>query len=149
MQIGERIKQARKAKGLTQKEVAARAGMADSAIRKYEAGKQIPKIETLSRIADAIGCDMWELAPPSRAVSYGAMMADMDHRKWIEGWMDEGYTFSGPENDLIFAFSQMNADGQFCAVRLVQDLAQVPKYKKPSGGGPRAVDPQENDEGRA
>ncbi len=54
MTIGERIKSTRLAKGLTQKEVAIRCGIADSAIRKYETGKITPKVEMLERIASAL-----------------------------------------------------------------------------------------------
>lgn len=54
MTTGEKIRYLRKQKNLTQKEVAARCGMADSAIRKYESGKITPKLDTIQRIADAL-----------------------------------------------------------------------------------------------
>lgn len=149
MTQGELIKAKRKNAGLTQRELGERLGVSYQTVAQWENDLRNPKPETLKRISDALGCTIRDLLPPARAVSYGVLMADMDHRKWIEGWMDDGYTFSGPENDLIYAFSQMNDEGQFCAVRLVQDLAQVPKYKKFPGGGHGAVDPQENDKGRA
>ena len=101
--------------------------------------------EYLSKIAIALGCNIRDLVPPARETSTGVLMADMKHRQQMEELMDEGYTFSEREHDLIYACSQMNNDGQWALVHLAQDLAQVPKYKKPSGGGSRAVDPQEND----
>lgn len=61
MEIGDRIREIRLEKGLTQKQVAEKAGMADSAIRKYESGKQHPKIETLQRISMALGVDLFAL----------------------------------------------------------------------------------------
>ena len=54
MSIGEQIKAMRKIRGLTQKELAEKCSMADSAVRKYESGKIVPKIEMLKRIADAL-----------------------------------------------------------------------------------------------
>jgi transcriptional regulator with XRE-family HTH domain len=63
MTVGENIKKVRISKHLTQKEVATRCGMADSAIRKYESGKQTPKLDTLRRIAKALGVDWTELVP--------------------------------------------------------------------------------------
>lgn len=57
MTTGEKIRAARKAKGLTQAELGKRAGMKDSAIRKYESGGREPKIETLRRIANGLGVD--------------------------------------------------------------------------------------------
>ncbi len=54
MLIGEQIKAMRQIRGLTQKELAQKCSMADSAVRKYESGKIVPKIEMLKRIADAL-----------------------------------------------------------------------------------------------
>ena len=47
MPTGTKIKEIRKQKGLTQKQLGDLCGIADSNIRKYENGKQNPKIETL------------------------------------------------------------------------------------------------------
>lgn len=52
--MSDRIKLARTKKGATQKEIAQKSGMADSAIRKYESGKITPKLETLKKIAAAL-----------------------------------------------------------------------------------------------
>lgn len=52
---GEKIKQARLNSHMTQKQLAEKCGMADSAIRKYESGKVIPKVETVQKIAKALG----------------------------------------------------------------------------------------------
>ena len=54
MTIGQRIRERRKALGLTQKQLAELCGMADSAIRKYESGRITPKYQTLKKIADAL-----------------------------------------------------------------------------------------------
>lgn len=62
MTTGEKIKEARTQAGLTQKELATACGMADSAIRKYESGRQIPKTATLKRIADALGVVWYTLS---------------------------------------------------------------------------------------
>lgn len=48
------IKNARVKAGMTQKQLAEKSEMADSAIRKYESGRIVPKIRTLSRIAAAL-----------------------------------------------------------------------------------------------
>lgn len=63
MTTGELIRYVRKEKGMTQKQVADACGMADSAIRKYESGVQTPKLETLRRIATALGVEWTELVP--------------------------------------------------------------------------------------
>ena len=51
---GDRIKKYRIEKKLTQKKLGELCGIGDSNIRKYEAGNQNPKIETLQKIADAL-----------------------------------------------------------------------------------------------
>ena len=55
MTVGENIKRIRKEKGLTQKKLGELCGIAESNIRKYENGKQNPKIETVDKIASALG----------------------------------------------------------------------------------------------
>ncbi len=54
MSIGENIKQARRKKGYTQKQLAEKCNMYESQIRKYELGSANPKIETLQKIANAL-----------------------------------------------------------------------------------------------
>lgn len=53
--LGNRIKQIRAKKGLTQEGLAARSGLTKSYISLLEAGKKIPAISTLSQIASALG----------------------------------------------------------------------------------------------
>lgn len=55
MTIGEMLKKARLDAGLTQKQLAEKCEMADSAIRKYESGRIVPKIKTITKIASALG----------------------------------------------------------------------------------------------
>ncbi|MCH5249523.1 MAG: helix-turn-helix transcriptional regulator [Lachnospiraceae bacterium] len=61
MQIGENIKNLRIEKGMTQKQLGEKCGIADSAIRRYELGGANPKRETLKKIADALGVSIYEL----------------------------------------------------------------------------------------
>lgn len=71
MTIGENIKRIRQEKGLTQKQLGnlCNPSMADSAIRRYEAGKANPKIETIQKIADALNVSLDEFIPDSYDVS--------------------------------------------------------------------------------
>lgn len=54
MTIAERIRFARQAAGLTQKQLGERAGIAEPTIRKYELEKLNPKRSTLEKIANAV-----------------------------------------------------------------------------------------------
>ncbi len=55
MSRGERIRRYRKMKGLTQKSLAERIGLAESAVRNYELGLRDPSQETLAALSDALG----------------------------------------------------------------------------------------------
>ena len=53
--IGQKIRDARKAKGLTLKELGEKVGVSESVVGRYETGKQNLTIETLQKVADALG----------------------------------------------------------------------------------------------
>lgn len=52
--INQKIKEKRKEKGITQKQLAERCGLATGTIQQYESGKRKPKIENLYKIAVAL-----------------------------------------------------------------------------------------------
>lgn len=54
MTIGEKIRKARKSKGLTQKELAEISGLSEISIRKYENGDRHPKSDQLKKISSAL-----------------------------------------------------------------------------------------------
>ena len=55
MDIGEKIKHLRTEKGITQKELANRLGTSQQNLAQYENGKRNPKLETVRKMADALG----------------------------------------------------------------------------------------------
>lgn len=59
--VNENIKRIRKERGLTQKRLGEICGIAEPNIRKYENGKQNPKLETVEKIASALGVSAFEL----------------------------------------------------------------------------------------
>lgn len=61
MRTGEKIREARKAAGLTQKELGTRLDVTSQNIIQYEKGRRLPKPATLRRIAQAIGCTLFDL----------------------------------------------------------------------------------------
>jgi uncharacterized protein len=52
------LRRARVGAGLSQAELAFRAGIAQSVISAYEAGRRQPSLPTLARLIDAAGCDL-------------------------------------------------------------------------------------------
>lgn len=61
MDIGNKIRQVRKEKGLTQKELGFLAGMSYQQIGQYENGKRTPKLETIDKIAQALKISPYEM----------------------------------------------------------------------------------------
>ena len=61
-EIGIGIKNARLAVGITQAELARRLGVTPQAISQYERGEKKPKIETIKKIADALGVSWLRLS---------------------------------------------------------------------------------------
>ena len=55
--IGERLRRARKDRKVTQLELAARTGVAHSTVVRIERGQTRPRIETVGKIAEALGVD--------------------------------------------------------------------------------------------
>ena len=110
--IGENIRLARKARGLTQKQLGDMCGMADSAIRRYELGNGRPKMETIQRIAKALNVDPFSLMDWDMASD--AIFDRMNNRAKY----------------LLAAFDQLNDEGQCKALERVEELTEIPKYKK-------------------
>lgn len=68
MNTGANIRNIRKEKGLSQVEVSQKAGIAVNSLRLYEADKRHPNLETLEKIADALGVSVMEFLPkPSKS----------------------------------------------------------------------------------
>lgn len=118
MTIGEKIKKARTDAKMTQKELAEKCGMADSAIRKYESGKVVPKLDTIAKIARAMGLYAGDLVD---AGQWGQVQPGEDSE-----------TASAAESQLIYHFRTLNDNGQTVAVERVQELTQIPAYQRPA-----------------
>lgn len=116
MTIGEKIKKARTDAKMTQKELAEKCGMADSAIRKYESGKVTPKLDTIAKIARAMGLYAGDLVD---AGQWGQVQPGEDSE-----------TASAAESQLIYHFRTLNDNGQTVAVERVQELTQIPAYQR-------------------
>jgi transcriptional regulator with XRE-family HTH domain len=113
MSLATRLKAARKAKGLTQKELAALVGVTGSAIGNYEKSVSSPNEDTLIRLMDALGVDANYLYAD-----------DMAPRPAVVPDLSEN------EQRLFALFHSLNALGQGTLVRLAESLADDPAMKK-------------------
>lgn len=60
-QLGDRIRKARKARGLTQLEVAEKLEMSIGIIERWEAGTRTPRLSALKKLAKVLGCPPGDL----------------------------------------------------------------------------------------
>lgn len=75
--IGEQIRYYRKLVGLSQSELAKKAGMSMMSIRRYETGERLPTVDSLSKIVEALGIS--ELNGSDMGISMGSF--DLDYNK--------------------------------------------------------------------
>lgn len=120
MKFNERLRAIRKEKGLTQAELAEKAGIAVNSVRLYEAGARLPKLDTIARMAVAMGLTANDLIAGQWGKFDGIFLSD------------EEFQQDDREAQLIYHFRNLNDNGQSVAVERVQELAQIPAYQRPA-----------------
>lgn len=125
MTTGERIRMVRLENGLTQKQVADACGMADSAIRKYESGKIIPKPDTLQRIAAALGVSIYMILDDEEKELYFEA-----EKSLVYANIKAGYRFTTGEKNIVNLFHKLNEDGKNVAIDRVCELTEIPRYRR-------------------
>lgn len=156
MTVGENIKNIRKEKGFTQKKLSELCGIAEPTIRKYESGDLNPKIETIEKIASALGVSIFrikedlsgeserviipgrlsivEVNDPKSAYSKYEIRAEdpAAFQMGLEIMQNAGVIVPEalPITKLTKAFCQLNDIGQIKAVERVEELAKIPDYQR-------------------
>ena len=148
-ELGARIRSARKAKHLTQEQLAQKIGIKRATLSKYETGAIEPSISHVSAMAGWLGVDFYTLLGKSRSSIYDTGFSEgMGIEEYLNNQIEElrqqsGYSWSELEGELIDYFSELNEEGQLEAVKRVGELALIPKYQKPPE--PETEPPPEND----
>ena len=140
MTIGECIKLRRKEKGLSQKELALKIGIATNSLSRYEIGERNISWEMLAKIASALDIGTTELI--EGADVWGNIV---DHTKNVfKDYQEhpEKYTVEVNENgkqtffintdraEMIRKYDSLNQLGQSKVNEYVKDIADNPNYKK-------------------
>lgn len=120
--IGENIKKYRKAKGFTQKELAESVGVAAITIQQYERNVREPKMDTVVRLAQALGISVADL--------YGSCITDFVERSAQERTTEAQKERQTALHKIDRILGEMNAKGIKVAVERVEELSHVPEYKK-------------------
>lgn len=118
MNVGEQIKYYRNQKGYTQKQLGELCDMADSAIRRYEAGRAKPKIETLAKIANALDLTVEDFLD---LTCIEVLNQPNDSNRKAK---------SSLENNLLSHFNKLNINGKEKAIEQIEMLTKIHEYKK-------------------
>ena len=160
--LGENIRHVRKIKGLTQEELAKKAGMSTMSIRRYENGERIIKLDALKRIATALNIPYWDLIPdpipdpkPGEEDGYNIWQEFLQDYLDSENQMAQdilNYLKNRYPSDVKFyealkksrgielldakgkrlvnVYTHLNDEGQQKAIERVEELAEVPRYRR-------------------
>lgn len=118
MEFNERLRTIRKENGLTQAELAEKAGIAVNSVRLYESGKVIPKLDTIARIARAMGLTASDFVGGQWEKFQGGFCSEKEVRQ------------DDREAQLIYYFQNLNENGQATALDRLEELTQLPKYQR-------------------
>lgn len=147
MTTGERIKEARKQAGLTQKELGDRLGLSYQAIAQWENDLRKPKRETLLKIADAIGIHVAQLLPEEERKMEIELQLACENKEYgkIEQLLgmpqgsiqplsvDEVHASKQEEQRLkqrlLLSFNKLTMQGKRIAVERIDELTQIKKYQ--------------------
>lgn len=113
MGIGENIKNIRKKKGLTQKQLGEILGVSQAAIGQFESSNSNLQAETINKIATALDVDPFSL------YSF-EMAADVLAERICE-----------QQNTLLENYKALNSIGKAEAQKRVAELTEIPRYTEP------------------
>lgn len=128
MDFSERLKTVRKEKGLTQAELAEKAGIAVNSIRLYESGKIVPKLDTIARIARAMGVTANDLVAGQWGKLQGGFRSETEIRQ------------DDCEAQLIYHFQNLNENGQSIALKRIEEMTELPRYQRTPSASQTAPD---------
>lgn len=118
MEFNERLRTIRKEHGLTQAELAEKAGIAVNSVRLYESGKVIPKLDTIARIARAMGLTASDFVGGQWGKFKGGFCSEEEVQQ------------DDREARLIYYFQNLNENGQAAALERLEELTQLTKYQR-------------------
>jgi len=149
MTVGEKIRVARKAAGLTQQALATRLGITQALVGHYERGIRNPKLATRSRIAEVLGIDvilLFDMADCGSTIRIKESIPTLVSKEALDRLSDPNYThtlfsFEKNCNDFHKAFDEyLNDNGKLRVMEYAYDLLAQRKYLNPG------IEPQNEEE---
>lgn len=130
MTIGERIRNFRNEKKLTQKQLGEKCGIDEANIRKYELGKQNPKIETLRKIAIALEVYTIDLlydeeqSSEIKRQNFAELSMHFINENLLE--LPDDVEITG--DILLRNFNKLNKLGKTEAFKRIEELTEIERY---------------------
>ena len=135
MTVGKQIKELRKSKGWTQKELAIKSGVAEITIRQYESDKRQPRLEQLKCIAKVFNVYVGELLADNFDKYKEEIIDDFSgnitcalENAPVNTYTSYGDPEKGEQMDSLF--NMLNDTGQDKAIEQVELLTKIPEYRK-------------------
>lgn len=128
MNTGEKIKKARLNKHISQKKLGELIGTSQQMIAQYETGSRKPKIETLTKIANALNAPLSDFEDPGTLSLADSILSLFMNNppKEIQLSPEE----EALKADISSAFYNLNISGKRKLADYAQDLTDLEKYKK-------------------
>lgn len=161
MTIGQVIQILRKEKGLTQKQLAEKCGMATGTIQQYELNKREPRQKQLQAIANALNVPIYELVghdgdilvEKTSAREYNRIMDKqkngdgftpydvrfvsdfIKNNTLVREWFAINGLKSHEENmrNIQSSYERLNEEGRKEAAKRIKELAEIERYTKQKG----------------
>lgn len=125
--MNNRIRELRKERKLTMKQLGERLGLAESTISQYETGKREPDHKTLVKISEffhvSVDYLLGHVSEPWFYLDTERILREINS-------YDEEMPQDASKQHLLTAFDQLNEEGQTKAVERVEELTEIPKYQK-------------------
>lgn len=140
MAIGETIREYRKKRNLTQKQLGELSGTSESTIKQYELGKRQPRIEQLKKIAEALDVTEWH-------IMYGMTDEEVlekmrnNRKEYAKRFKEKT---EAEENRLLENYRSLTKEGKQKVQEYAHDLKGNPDYRnEASADGPADPDKAE------
>ena len=137
MNIGTKIKEYRKSKGLTQKQLADKIGVAVNTISRYEIGERVPTLKIIYDIAEALSTDINNILDRDLTLAEALEERDIDIKKHPEKYeqiQHNGIVYTQLKNmkqDTIEKYDTLNSLGKTTANGIITYLSTQPEYTTP------------------
>ncbi|MDO4312373.1 MAG: helix-turn-helix transcriptional regulator [Eubacteriales bacterium] len=128
MTFGEKVKELRIRKGLSQKQLGEKMGIRQQTVAQYEKAIEQPKLATVRKISNALDVTIGELVTDWSEFSPGEIFEDMEDNEIDYSAINPRQAAN--DNRIVKYFHDLNYAGQEKAIAYTKDLTKIPDYQK-------------------